>query len=167
MTRKVALFVVFLFVAGSGFAQPPASNPAAAIKLFASSSDVAALVARARSERKPDQPMVSQRVVRLAPFSVNLEYRPGVGPAAVHEHEAELFYVLEGTATAVTGGTLVNERRTNAENLTGSAIAGGTSQRLEKGDFLLVPAGVPHWFTDVSDYFQFSLHLPMPAAGAQ
>jgi mannose-6-phosphate isomerase-like protein (cupin superfamily) len=151
-------------VAQQPAAAPAAQNPAAAMKLFASSADVAGLVAKAKSDRKVDQPMLVQRVVGLAPpYTVNLEYRPGVGPASVHEREAELFYVLEGTATAVTGGKLVNERRTNPENLSGTAIDGGTSQHMSKGDFLLVPAGVPHWFKDTSEYFQFSLHLPVAA----
>ncbi len=47
-----------------------------------------------------------------------------MGPAAVHEKEAELFYVIDGSATLITGGKLVNEKRTNAENLTGTAIEG-------------------------------------------
>src|SRR5690242_20386035 len=108
----------------------PAPNPAAALKTFASSSDVAELVAKAKRERKPDQPNLNQRVVGLAPYTVNLEYRPGVAAASVHEREAELFLVVEGTATAVTGGKLVNERRVNADNLTGTGVEGGTSQRM-------------------------------------
>src|SRR5262249_14830077 len=144
--------------------QPPAApNAPAAMKLFASSADVAALVAKAKSDRKADQPLLAQRVLGLSPYVVNLEYRPGVGPASVHEREAELFYVLDGTATAVTGGKLINERRTNPDNLTGTGIDGGTSQRVGKGDFIMVPPGVPHWFKDVTEYFQFSLHLPVAA----
>ena len=162
--RKMTLVFALVTVASAVFAQQPSPAPAptaAAMKLFAASNDVAALVAKARADRKPDQPMLAQRVVGLAPYTVNLEYRPGVGPASVHEREAELFYVVDGTATAVTGGKLVNERRTNADNLTGTAIEGGNSQRVAKGDILIVPAGVPHQFTNVNEYFQLSLHLPM------
>ena len=168
--RKTMFAIALVFVASAVFAQQPAPAPAptaAAMKLFASSSEVAALVAKAKSDRKADQPMLAQRVVGLAPYTVNLEYRPGVGPASVHEREAELFYVVDGTATAVTGGKLVNERRTNADNLTGTAIEGGTEQRVSKGDILLVPAGVPHWFTNVNEYLQLSLHVPMPTPPAR
>ena len=48
-----------------------------------------------------------------------------VGPASVHEKEAELFYVIDGSGTLVTGGKLVGETRTNADNLAGTAIEGG------------------------------------------
>ncbi len=61
------------------------------------------------------------------------------GNAAVHETEAELFYVVDGSATLVTGGKLTGESRTNAENLTGNGIEGGTSRHVAKGDFVMVP----------------------------
>src|SRR5712664_4091101 len=47
-----------------------------------------------------------QPIVRLAPYNANLEYRvAGVNaPASMHEREAEMFYVVEGSGTLVTGG---------------------------------------------------------------
>src|SRR5216684_3022058 len=48
--------------------------------------------------------------------------------AAVHETEAELFYVVDGSAMLVTGGKLKNETRTNAANLSGTGIDGGVSR---------------------------------------
>ena len=47
--------------------------------------------------------------------------------ASVHQREAEMFYIGEGAGTLVTNGTFREEKRTNAENLTGSAIDSGTS----------------------------------------
>ena len=52
--------------------------------------------------------------------------------AAAHDKDAELFHVVEGAGTLVTGGTLKDERRTNPDNLTGTAIEGGTSRKLAK-----------------------------------
>src|ERR1700729_1963926 len=97
--------------------QPAASEP----RTYSSAADVAALIAKAKAERK-DQPIISERILQLAPYNANLEYRASVGPAAVHETEAEVFYVIEGSATMMTGGKLVDETRTNAANLTGTAI---------------------------------------------
>jgi len=45
-----------------------------------------------------------------------------------------LFYVIDGAGTLVTGGKLIDEKRTNAENLSGSGIEGGVSKRVAKGD---------------------------------
>ncbi|MEQ1867747.1 MAG: cupin domain-containing protein, partial [Micropepsaceae bacterium] len=140
----------------------PAAPSPAAMKLFASSADVAALIAKARAERKPDQALISQRIVELAPYNVNLEYRAAVAGAAIHETDAELFYVVEGAGTLVTGGRLVNETRPNAANRNGTAIEGGASQRVAKGDFVMVPPGTGHWFSAIDGTLVvMSLHLPV------
>jgi mannose-6-phosphate isomerase-like protein (cupin superfamily) len=138
-----------------------AQQPAQAMKTFASSSDVAALIAKAKAERKGDAPLVAQRILTLAPYSANLEYRAAVGPAAVHEKEAEMFYVIDGSATLMTGGKLVKETRTNAENLSGTGIEGGTPQSVAKGDFVIVPENTPHWFSAINGTLVLmSLHVP-------
>jgi mannose-6-phosphate isomerase-like protein (cupin superfamily) len=135
-------------------------------RTYASAADVAALLAKARAERK-DQPTISQRILQLAPYNANLEYRASVGPAAVHETEAELFYVIEGSATMTTGGKLVNEKRTDAANLTGTAIEGGTTRAVSKGDFIIVPEKTPHWFNAITGTIVLmSLHVPRPVVGA-
>jgi mannose-6-phosphate isomerase-like protein (cupin superfamily) len=157
----LALTISMIFVIGSAMAQAPSQSSAAAMKTFASSSDVAAMIAKAKSERKENQPLVAQRILQLAPYNANLEYRASVGPAAVHETEAELFYVIDGSATLVTGGKLVKESRTNAENLTGTAIEGGDSRAVAKGDFFIVPQNTPHWFSAINgSIVLMSLHVP-------
>ena len=74
--------------------------------------------------------------MKLAPYNVSLEYRAAVANAAKDDPEAELFYVIDGSATLVTGGKLTNENLTNAANLSGSGIEGGVSRRVAKGDFM-------------------------------
>ena len=141
--------------------QRGAQGAGPAMKLFASSADVAALQAKAKAERKEGQALLAQPIVSLAPYNVSLEYRAAVANAAVHEKEAELFYVVDGAATMVTGGKLTGETRTNAENLTGSGIEGGQSRRIAKGDFIMVPEGTPHWFSAIEGTVTLmSLHLP-------
>ena len=158
----VALIV--LFVPRASLAQAPAGQAAPAPpRLFAAAGDVAAMIERARQERKPDQANFIQPIVGLRPFNANLEYRAaGVNaPASSHDKDAEMFYVVEGVGTVVTGGTLKDERRTNPDNLTGSAIEGGTSRRLAKGDWVMVPEKTPHWFTQVEGALVLmSIHLP-------
>src|ERR1700684_1172289 len=80
------------------------------MKEYASSADVAALIAQAKSEHKEGQPLQSKPILTLAPINANLEYRTGVAPAAVHETEAEIFYVIDGSATMGTGGKLTGEK---------------------------------------------------------
>jgi hypothetical protein len=115
-----------LTLATAAVAQQPAGQPAVqAIKTFASSAGVVALVAQAKSERKEGQALVSEYILRLPPHHANLEYRASIGTAAVHEREAELFYVIDAAATMVTSGKLGNEAWTNAENRAGTAIEWG------------------------------------------
>ena len=136
---------------------------AAAARLFASSADVKAMIAKAKAERKPDQPNFTQPIVSLAPYNANLEYRvAGLNaPASTHDKDAELFYVVEGSGTVVTGGTLQSERRTNADNSSGTGIEGGASRKIGPGDVVLVPEKTPHWFTQIDGTLVLmSLHLP-------
>jgi mannose-6-phosphate isomerase-like protein (cupin superfamily) len=109
--------------------------------------------------------VTSNRVFTLAgtsPYTVNVEHRTNQPQAAaIHEAEAELFYVVDGSATMVTGGKLVGETR-NGANLSGKSIEGGTPTKLNKGDFLMVPEGVAHWFSqiDAAGINIMSFHLP-------
>ena len=150
-----------LMAAAAAWAQP---DPGA-MKTFASAADVMALMNKAKADHKPDQPLVAERILQLAPYNVNLEYRTAVGPSSVHEKEAEMFYVIEGTGTMVTGGKLAGEKRTNAENLTGTGIDGGASRNIGKGDFIIVPENTPHWFSAINGTLVLmSLHVPRPVA---
>jgi mannose-6-phosphate isomerase-like protein (cupin superfamily) len=121
-----------------------------------SASDFAALVARQPKDRNGNATFL-----QLAPYNVNMEHRvPIMQNASVHEKEAELFYIVDGAGTMVTGGKLTNEKR-NGDNLTGDAIEGGTSKKIAKGDFILVPEGQPHWFSKIDgELTMMSLHLP-------
>jgi mannose-6-phosphate isomerase-like protein (cupin superfamily) len=163
--RARVLCTIFTMISSAALAQQPAAQSPPPAKLFAGTPDVTAMIAKAKAERKPDQPNFTQPIVRSAPYSANLEYRAaGVNaPASVHEREAEMFYVVEGTGTLVTGGKLREERRTNAENLTGSGIDGGSPRRLVKGDWVMVPEKTPHWFTQIEGALVLmSIHLPLP-----
>jgi mannose-6-phosphate isomerase-like protein (cupin superfamily) len=163
--RVVVIALALACVSVSLSAQQPAAGGAGqALKLFASSADVAALQAKAKAERKEGQALLAQPIVQLAPYNVSLEYRAAVANAAVHEKEAELFYVVDGAAMMVTGGKLKGETRTNAENLTGTGIEGGVTRRIAKGDFIMVPEGTPHWFSAIEGTVTLmSLHLPHAA----
>jgi mannose-6-phosphate isomerase-like protein (cupin superfamily) len=132
------------------------------IKTFATSKDVQAMIEKAKADRKEGQPMVSAPILALAPYRAALEYRAAMAPAALHETEAEVMYVIEGTGTIVTGGKLTDEKRNNPENLSGSNIAGGTSQAISKGDFLVVPQNTPHQITPGggAPIVLMTLHIP-------
>lgn len=165
--RALAIYFALTFITMAAAHPLAAQTPAPAMKTFASAADIQALAAKAKSEHKPGVPTVPENILALAPYNVNLEYRTAVGPSAVHKHEAELFYVLEGTGTIVTGGKLVNEMPVDAENLTGTGIEGGTSRAVAKGDFIIVPENTPHWYSKINGtLILMSFHVPRPIPAA-
>jgi mannose-6-phosphate isomerase-like protein (cupin superfamily) len=159
---------VLALTLGFAVAQQPGKQKAPQPdKTYTSAADVAALIAKSKNERKEGQANVTQAILRLAPYGANLEYRASVGPAAIHEKEAEFFYVIDGAATMVTGGKLTAESRTNADNLTGTGIEGGTPRPVAKGDFIVVPEGTAHWFSTINGTLVLmSLHVPRPVPAA-
>jgi mannose-6-phosphate isomerase-like protein (cupin superfamily) len=162
-TRTLAAVVTLgltfsVVLSAQGQAPPPAPTDRTKATHF-SAADLQAALAKLPTDR----PASSVRVFSLAPYNVNVERRlPQAQGASLHEAQAELFYVIDGAATMLTGGTLVGETR-NGTNRQGSAIQGGTKQPLNKGDFFIVPSGVAHQFVDISGPLQvMAIYLPNP-----
>lgn len=103
-------------------------------------------IASAQAAAEAGKPIPPLDLLTLAPYRANIEYRVKVGGASTHRDENEFFYAIEGSGHLVTGGTLIDEKNTGAPNVGGSAIRGGTGQDVKKGDWIMVPAGVAHWF---------------------
>ena len=86
-----------------------------------------------------------------ANYQVHTSRRTGPGEVEIHTKETDVIYVLDGAATFVTGGTIVNPRTVAADQIRGGDVRGGEVRQLKKGDVIIVPAGVAHWFKQVSD----------------
>jgi quercetin dioxygenase-like cupin family protein len=82
---------------------------------------------------------------RTGPYAP-ADYHPDV---EVHATEADLFYVVDGEATLITGGTVIGGRTTGPGQIRGSKVEGGDTYHLAKGDVMWIPAGVPHWFPEI------------------
>ncbi|NOW48360.1 mannose-6-phosphate isomerase-like protein (cupin superfamily) [Novosphingobium sp. SG751A] len=133
----IALMLIALPV--SATAQEPAA-------ITVPAADVQAKIAAAQAAVAGGKPMPPMELLALAPYRANIEYRTSVGGASTHREENEFFYAIEGSGHLVTGGKLVNEKESNPRNSGGSAIEGGAGRDLAKGDWVMVPAGVAHWF---------------------
>jgi len=96
-------------------------------------------------------------------LSITVAHRAEPGMVEVHDKETDTFYVLDGSATIVTGGTMVGGSVTGPGQHRGTDITGGKAQRLAKGDVMVIPAGVPHWFKEVPtsiDYYVVKVIAP-------
>jgi glc operon protein GlcG len=84
-------------------------------------------------------------------YKVSISRRTGPGQAEIHDGETDVFYIMEGSATFVTGGTLTDKKTGSPGQVRGSGIQGGKTQTLNKGDVMVIPKGVPHWFKEVPE----------------
>jgi len=82
-------------------------------------------------------------------YSANIARRTGPGQVEVHDKETDIFYVVDGSATFVTGGKMIGGKLTRPNQWLGTSIEGGETRQLKKGDFIVIPAGIPHWFKEV------------------
>lgn len=88
-------------------------------------------------------------------YMVNTSRRNQPGLAEIHSLDTDIIYVTEGTATFVTGGTAVETKEIALNEIRGSRIDGGETRQLSKGDVIIVPNGVPHWFKEVGGTFLY------------
>jgi mannose-6-phosphate isomerase-like protein (cupin superfamily) len=111
------------------------------------------------------------RVVDVGGYKVGIYgvFRPK-GPsqgAVVHETKvSEVYYMLDGVGTLVTGGTLKPPvARTTGSfgvNLGSDSIEGGVSRRFAKGDMVIIPGGLPHWWSSLESDLTYLIVRPDP-----
>ncbi len=82
-------------------------------------------------------------------YTASVSVRTAAGQVELHEKETDVFYILDGNATFVTGGKMIDGKLSRPNQYLGASIEGGQEHQLKKGDFIAVPAGTPHWFKQV------------------
>jgi uncharacterized protein GlcG (DUF336 family) len=88
-------------------------------------------------------------------YSIHTSRRDSPGAVEVHEKDSDLIYVVKGSATLITGGTLLDGKKIAEHEIRGTQLNGGETQNLVSGDVIIVPAGVPHWFKEVQAPFLY------------
>lgn len=88
-------------------------------------------------------------------YMVHASRRDGPGLVEVHTKDTDILYVLKGSATVVTGGTMVDGKPIAANEIRGKEITGGETRELVPGDAMIIPNGVPHWFKGVKGPFLY------------
>jgi mannose-6-phosphate isomerase-like protein (cupin superfamily) len=90
---------------------------------------------------------------------------PGANSVAEHDHVSEVYHVISGAATLVTGPNLVdaqrrpltneNVRLLNGPGANAASIRDGVTHQLKAGDAIIIPAGTGHWFTRIDDHITY------------
>jgi len=83
------------------------------------------------------------------PGLIVLAQRREAGLVEYHDHTNHVFIMVDGEATLVVGGTMVDPKRTAADQMRAPSLDGGTTYHLSKGDVITIPAKTPHWFKEV------------------
>lgn len=96
-------------------------------------------------------------------YTVICYSRSSPGRAEAHAGHTHVWYIVDGEATLVTGGTIVNVEMERPGEPRGSGITGGVARRLVSGDVIVIPAGVAHQYTEVRSpvaYYSVNVNLP-------
>src|SRR5215813_4093626 len=136
---------------------------------FIDSSEIQAYL-----KRVPEGPnAVSDQQVRAvnagkSNVDIGVVYRgkqSGGQAVAEHDQVSEVYHILDGSATLVTGRDIVDLKRRppddravkmlNGPGGNGASIRNGVTHHLKAGDVIIIPAGVGHWFTNIDDHIRY------------
>jgi mannose-6-phosphate isomerase-like protein (cupin superfamily) len=165
----LAVVVAVLVCTSAGFAQNPNPQPTCrqCPATFIDDAELDAYLKRAIADKIIDQQVRSVDVGK-SNVAIGMVHRTKIStPGEVAEHDlvSEVYHVISGAATLVTGAQLVGtERRpasnTNVRTLNGpghnaKSIQNGVAHELKAGDVMIIPAGTGHWFTKIDDHITY------------
>jgi len=151
--RSVLIAVFALTLA----AQTP--NPATDV----SNADIEAFLNALPRDKVSDLPI---RVVDVGGYRVGIfgVFRPKAlgGEAILHETKTtEIYQILSGSGTLVTGGTIPDSHH-QGNSVRGPRIEGGVSRKVAKGDVIIIPGYLPHWFSSLDSDLTYLITRPDP-----
>ena len=146
MNRQFAVVFLLAFsLAAAGSSPQTAAPPGKDSVAYIPAKALAAALA------KPSAATLLQR----ERYQVMINRRTGPGQSELHEADTDIFYVLDGSATLTTGGTVAGGKTTAPGEIRGTGIQGGQAYHLSKGDIITIPRRTPHWFSEVRGTFDY------------
>src|SRR5262245_28578791 len=105
-----------------------------------------------------------QPLLETAGYKVHASRRIEPGQAEVHTLDTDVIYVVDGSATLVTGGKAVDAKEIAPNEIRGTKIEGGEEHQITKGQVIVIPNGVPHQFTAVAGELHYFVCKPTASA---
>ena len=142
--RKAPLLYFLLMTTAAAWSQTPPSS----ITFF--TDDELRRAIQTAPEEVPGKPGLY--ALRLSPPSESPVIgirRTTPGASELHANFTDVWYVIDGEATLITGGAMLDGSETAPGETRGRGIRDGNSRRIYKGDYAVIPAGTPHWISQV------------------
>jgi mannose-6-phosphate isomerase-like protein (cupin superfamily) len=162
--RRTWVLALALLVPIPALSQTPAVPP---VGTDVTATDIQAFIDALPRDRVSDRPI---RVVE-----VTGDYRVGVwgvfrpdgvtGAPNLHQvNTTEIYYMLKGAATLVTGGELIDPRPPSygGPSLQGSGVRGGVTRRVVPGDVVIIPGHTPHWWSELESDIEYLIFRTDP-----
>ena len=103
-------------------------------------------------------------LLETAGYKVHASRRVEPGQAEIHTLDTDVIYVVDGSATLVTGGKAIDTKEIAPNELRGTKIEGGQEHQITKGEVIIIPNGVPHQFTAVTGELHYFVCKPTALA---
>jgi mannose-6-phosphate isomerase-like protein (cupin superfamily) len=161
-----ATAIVFVSVSAQGDRRPTCRNCPGT---YISNDEIQAYVKRAVANRIVDQQVRSVDIGKSG-VAIGVVHRgkltaPAADSVAEHDQVSEVYHIIDGSATLVTGPEVIgakprpadNEavRNLNGPGSNGASIRNGATHQLKAGDVVIIPAGTGHWFTQIDDHITY------------
>lgn len=101
-----------------------------------------------------------QPLLETGGYKVHASRRVEPGQAEIHTLDTDVIYVVDGSATLVTGGKALDAKEIAPNEIRGSKIEGGQEHQITEGDVIVIPNGVPHQFTAVTGELHYFVCKP-------
>jgi mannose-6-phosphate isomerase-like protein (cupin superfamily) len=158
---KTAVVAFVILLALSSAAQTPVLP-----STLVSSGDIQTFINALPRNAVSDNPI---RIVDVGGYHVGVYgvFRPKIVHQEANLHEtkvSEIYYILDGNATMVTGGTLPDPKplRPGSTTMQSPRIEGGVSRKVSKGDVIIIPGRTPHWFSSQDGDLSYLIFRPDP-----
>jgi mannose-6-phosphate isomerase-like protein (cupin superfamily) len=167
MTRAMFAVLVLVSAVSTAAQEAKPARPPALPAIDITHADIKAFIDKLPKDAISDLPI---RVVDVGGHRVGVYgvFRPKTAKQDAVLHEvinSEIYYMLEGAGTLVTGGTMVDERPQPAPStlVRASRIDNGVSRRVVPGDMIIIPGRTPHWWSSLETDIRYLIVRPDPA----
>ncbi len=136
--------ITLKFALLSAFCSAFLLNGQNAVDVF-SSADLKQLAAKLGAEsKKKGGAFAGETLTRYGNSLTMIAHREATGSSELHTKDADVFFVVEGDCSIITGGKMVKPQNTQPNEVRGTGIEGGTTRKLGPGDVVHIQPNTPH-----------------------